>query len=191
MRETIVSEVVERIEELRAQKGCGLVAIDGRCGAGRNSLASAVREHMRWPVLHMEDFALRAEELAQGGAETGPGGSMAYERLVREVLEPLTRRETICFVPCNRSAEKQRGAITVGPAPFILLEGAYCLHPKLRQYFDLKIFLDVNPDEQLQRLEERATPEQFAHLRDEVIPDEERYIREYDVRGAADMYFLT
>ena len=65
-----------------------LLAIDGRCGSGKTTLAAALQERLHCGVFHMDDFYLpfearTPERLAQ------PGGHMDFDRFEKEVLRPL------------------------------------------------------------------------------------------------------
>lgn len=187
MDEAVINSVMERIEDLRGKRDFSLIAIDGRSASGKTSLAGAIHHWMRWPVIHMDDFAVHPEEQRTDDQDAG----IAYDRIAAEVLEPLRRREMICFRPHNVREENRKGLITVGAAPMVVVEGTRCLHPQLRDLFDLKIFLDVDKDEQWRRLQERETPERMVRFRTKWIPEEETYMQTYDIPHAADMYFMT
>ena len=62
-----------------------LVALDGRCGAGKTTLARRLQTELGCRVFHMDDFFLRpeqrtAERLAR------PGENVDHERFLAEVL---------------------------------------------------------------------------------------------------------
>ena len=56
-REEMCSAVLAAIEKI--DKPRILVAIDGRCGSGKTTLAAALQEMLQCPVVHMDDFFLR------------------------------------------------------------------------------------------------------------------------------------
>lgn len=190
MADTMIRQVMDRIDALHIQRRFCLVAIEGRCGSGKTRLASALHESMGWPVVHMDDFYLLPEERTESRMLEA-GGNVAYERFARDVLKPLDKRMTACFRPYDCIAGKKRPLVSVGAAPVVIVEGSYSLHPELRSYYDLKVFLDVEKDEQLRRLSKRDTEELMTEYRSNWIPREETYIETFAVRQAADMYFMT
>ena len=57
----------------------------------------------------------------------------------------------------------------------IVVEGSYSCHPTLWEQYDLHVFLTVNPQEQLRRIERRNGPQGLEMFRQRWIPLEERY----------------
>ena len=71
------------------------------------------------------------------------------------------------------------------------MEGSYCLHPNLREFYDLKIFLTVSKTEQLKRIAARsgeAAAERFERI---WIPLEESYFTHYDIQNLCDITIET
>ena len=73
----------------------------------------------------------------------------------------------------------------------LILEGSYAFHPELYPYYDLRIFLDINPEIQKKRLQNRETPESYQRFLDRWIPLEEKYFETFDPKEKADLYFIT
>ena len=65
-----------------------IIAIDGRCAAGKTTLAARLVKELGGDVIHMDDFflppALRTPE-----RRSEPGGNVHYERFLTEVLPNL------------------------------------------------------------------------------------------------------
>ena len=74
----MTDRICARIEDIRREKGRVLVAIDGRCAAGKTTLALRLQEKLGCPLFHMDDF-FPAPGTADAGAlrparrECGPG----------------------------------------------------------------------------------------------------------------------
>lgn len=161
-----------------------LVAIDGPCGGGKTSLAAHLLQ--RYPqaqVFHMDDFFLppdrkTAERLAQ------PGGNVDYERFLSEVLLPLAQGKDFHYhvYNCRDNSSTLRQA---GSAPLHIIEGSYSLHPTLRDYYDIKIFLDVDEQVQAERILKRegSRAERFFK---EWMPLENLYFAGCSVRECSD-----
>ena len=65
-----------------------------------------------------------------------------------------------------------------------------CLHPELREYYDLAVFAETDPETQLARIEKRD-PDKMDVFRERWIPMENRYFETFDVRGKADIVIRT
>lgn len=165
-----------------------IIGIDGRCAAGKTTLATVLQARLGCAVVHMDDFFLRPEQrtperLAQ------PGGNVDRERVETEVLGPLRSGDAVAYHPWDCHAGRfADDTVTIDPAAtsLVVVEGSYALHPDLRRYYRLSIFLDVDPDEQLRRLAKR-NPAMLQRFRDEWIPLEERYFEATGTRDAADI----
>lgn len=155
----------------------GVLAIDGRCGCGKTTLAAALSALFGWPVVHMDDFflppALRtAKRLAT------PGQNVHYERVEAEVLLPFSRGEPVSFRPFDCSTGDYEDAVTLPPSEHLLLEGSYAHHPVLRKYEAAFVFVTASPDTQYARLAAR-NPDSISAFQEKWIPLEERYFAVY------------
>lgn len=163
----------------------GIIAIDGHCGAGKTTLAARLSEHYdSVNVFHMDDFFLQPHMRTAERLST-PDGNVDYERFLAEVLLPLTKRAPFSYFQydCKRD---QLTPVAVQPKQLSIVEGVYSLHPALRDYYDVKVFLDIDEDHQAKRILARNTPEMASRFFNEWIPLEEKYFRSMDIRDAAD-----
>ena len=72
----------------------------------------------------------------------------------------------------------------------VIVEGSYSHHPLLRDYYDLKLFLHVQPQRQLERIAKR-NPAKLEDFKTKWIPFEELYFSNYDVMNKADLVIET
>ena len=61
------------------------------------------------------------------------------------------------------------------------------MHPVFGDYADLKVFFDINPDEQLQRIRQRNGEAAAKVFASRWIPMEENHIRQHRVMERADL----
>ena len=128
------------IEALLAQNGAAIVAIDGKCTAGKTTLAAGLAEMLDCNVLHMDDFFLRPEQRTPE-RYSQPGGNVDYERFREEVLLPLKAGKAFSYRPFDCSTFTLSAPVAVTPKKLNIVEGTYCLHPYLDYVYNLKLFL--------------------------------------------------
>lgn len=163
-----------------------IVAIDGRCGSGKTSLAAALEEKYGYPVIHMDDFFLRPEQRTAERLAT-PGENVDHERFLTEVLLPLTAGETVTYRPFSCRTMSFCEPLTLPRCAVTVVEGSYACHPSLREYYDLRVFLDVDSKTQMSRILRRNGPEKAEEFRRRWIPLEELYFSELDVAACCDL----
>jgi uridine kinase len=142
----------DRILEIRAGTPRFIVAIDGRGGAGKSSLARSIvallgaAAHLEYDWFHLPQAELVTHERYD------------YKRLERDVLVPFKagqRDFEIFRYNWGYLAGKPDGfapePVTLSGVDVIVLEGCRVLHPALIPSFDLAIWLDTDADEALRR----------------------------------------
>ena len=161
-----------------------------RCAAGKTTLANRLAEQYGWGVIHLDDFFLQpAQRTSQRLAE--PGGNLDRERLISEVLLPLTRhRPGVYRVFDCRTMGFAAVPRPLPAAPVVLLEGSYACHPDLRPLCGLHVFLTVDPGEQLRRLTAR-NPARLQDFRTRWIPMEEQYFRYFHIPETCDLTLVS
>lgn len=167
-----------------------LIALDGRCAAGKTTLANRLAEQYGWGVIHLDDFFLQpAQRTSQRLAE--PGGNLDRERLISEVLLPLTQhRPGVYRVFDCRTMGFAAVPRPLPAAPVVLLEGSYACHPDMRPLCGLHVFLTVDPGEQLRRLTAR-NPARLQDFRTRWIPMEEQYFRYFHIPETCDLTLVS
>lgn len=168
-----------------------LLALDGPCGSGKSTLAALLQAvYPGSVVVPMDDFflppALRtAERLAK------PGENLHYERVLQEVILPLSRGETAYYRPfcCATNCYGEMRAIP--PAFMVIFEGSYALHPALRSYYNQTIWLTCSTEEQKRRLQKRESAQSYKTFLERWIPLEEAYAKYYGLREVVDCVVQT
>lgn len=157
-----------------------IIAIDGRCAAGKSSFAQKIQEETGCNVVSMDHFFLRpAQRTPERLAE--PGGNVDWERCLEEVLRPLRRGEGASYRPYDCKRQEFLEPVALSPGRVTLVEGAYSCHPQLWDFYDAHVFLTIDPAEQLRRVEARNGPEALPLFRDKWIPLEEAYFRAFQI----------
>lgn len=182
--------VIDEIKNLLKDNEKLVIAIDGRCGGGKSSLGAMLAEEFDCSLFHMDDFFLpprmkTKERLAQ------PGGNVHYERFEEEILKSLKNDEPAVYRKylCNKGELSQ--PIKVEPKNLTIVEGSYSLHPTLRDYYDYKIFITIDPKVQHERILKRNGEEKLQDFINKCIPLEEHYFTELDIENKCDIIFDT
>lgn len=152
------------------------IAIEGRCSAGKSSLAALLEGVYGANVFHMDDYFLpfarkTPERLAQ------PGGNVDYERFAQEIAGPLAAgARQIVYRPYDCGSQslapercERLGCVTA-------VEGVYCLHPALPAPYDVRVFMNIQPQLQSERILHRNGIEMHRRFVREWIPLEEHYM---------------
>lgn len=163
-----------------------LLAIDGRCGSGKTHLAALLAELFPCRVLHMDDFYLPPAQRPQDWL-LRPAGHMDLLRFRQEVLEPALSGQAISLQAYNCQQSRLMEKRLLPPCQLTIIEGSYSHHPKLAAAYDLKIFLNINADEQAARLQAREG-DYYPAFEQRWIPQEELYLQSCPIEAQADIY---
>lgn len=189
MKTDIYSRAVSAINTLLETADHITVAIDGRCGSGKTTLAAQLQAHYGCAVIPMDHFFLRpGQRTAQRLAV--PGENVDHERFLVEALLPLRQGEPFSYRPFNCSTMALDAPVAVCPGRLTIVEGSYCCHPELWDGYDLHIFMTVDPVEQMRRIAAR-NGSYAAVFREKWIPLEERYFSAFDLESNCELYLST
>ena len=185
-RFTRLLPILEKIAALREIDRACVIALEGRAAAGKSTAAAMLAEILGAPVVHMDDFflppALRSEERF-----AVPGGNVHYERFSEEVLPHLHSAERFSYriFDCGKMAIE--GEREVCASAYRIVEGAYSCHPAFGDYADLKVFFDIAPDAQMQRILARNGAQMAEMFKKRWIPLEEAYYKANRTKENADL----
>ena len=112
---------------------------------------------------------------------------MDWERVRDQVLVPLSRGEPARFSPYRCHTGAYGPPVSLSPAPLVLVEGVYALHPALRDFYRLRIFLEAPWPVRCARLLDRGGPELLARFQGEWVPLEDRYFQACRVRDCCQL----
>ncbi len=183
-------ELLEQLLPVLEEKKPRILAIDGRCGSGKTTLAEALRQVLPCQVVHMDEFFLRPHQRTEARLAI-PGENVDHERFLQEVLLPLKAGKSFAYRPYNCSSQGLQAPVALQPGMLTIVEGSYCCHPALWDFYDLRIFLTVGREEQLRRIEKRSGAEKLKQFKTRWIPLEEAYFSRFDLKNRCDLVFST
>lgn len=167
-----------------------LIALDGRCGSGKTTLAAQLAEQFPGSAaFHTDDYYLPPTQRIPNWAET-PCANMDLTRLREEVLVPAQAGAAVR----SRAYSCREGSYLpeqcVPPAPLYILEGSYSHHPILAGFYDLKVFVTCSKEEQARRLQAREG-ERYENFVRRWISLEEAYFAQCRIEALADLLWDT
>ena len=176
-----VALLQREIENRRGGKRPFLVAIDGGSASGKSTLGEALAEALGAALIHMDDFFLpmemrTAERFAQ------PGGNVHWERVLEQVLRPLSGGEAAEYGVFDCSVMAVNRTVREDIRDVVIVEGAYSLHPMLRDFFDLRVLVEVDDATQKERILHRNGQRMLQRFVNEWIPLERAYFEACAVR---------
>ena len=187
---TLLNEVISVIEKVLEDRDRAIVAIDGRCAAGKTTLARQLEEYFLCNTVHMDEFFLRPEQRTEARL-TQPGGNVDHERFLQDVLLPLKKGLPFTYRPFDCHTMSLQRPIALIPAALTVVEGSYSCHPALWDCYDLHIFLDIDEDLQQQRILARNGADGLVAFNERWIPMEERYFEAFDLRSRCEVVLKT
>ena len=168
-----------------------IIGIDGRCASGKTTLAARLQDETGCAVFHMDDFFLRPEQRTEKRLQS-PGENVDHERFLEEVMLPLKSGENpVVYRPYDCKKQSLCEEVSVQAAEMNIVEGSYSMHPSLWEFYDLRVFLTVDPEEQMRRITVRGGKESAEIFRDRWIPLEEKYFSAFDIANRCDILIET
>ena len=183
--------IIHCLEPLLANAAAPVVlALDGRCGSGKTTMATALAE--QFPdsiVLHTDDFYLPPADRVPGWEQI-PCANMDLARLRDEALRPAYEGQPVPYRAYSCREGDYLPTVQLAAQPLVILEGSYSHHPLLAGYETLRVFVTCSKPEQTRRLQAREG-ERYANFAARWIPLEEAYFAQYNVEVKADFAIDT
>lgn len=161
------------------------VAIDGPCASGKSTLAQWLAQNLDCPVLRMDDFFL-TPDLRTPERLSRPGENVDHQRFLAQALRPLCAGQQASYRPWDCHQGGFAPEITVSPCPLFITEGVYALRPDLRDFYQLKVWVEADWPTRRQRLLDRGGEGCLARFQQLWIPLEDAYFQAFQVRSCCD-----
>lgn len=160
-----------------------IIAIDGRSGAGKTTLAielaARLREHRTVSLFHLEDIYPGWNGLAAG-----------IDRYAATVLAPLRRGATAHWTSWDWERHYDGDARTTRPADVVLVEGVGAAAAEAAPYLDAVIWTDAPDGARKDRALERDG-DTYAPYWEQWAEQEEAWLAGDDVPARADVRVLN
>lgn len=172
-------EAINRVLEA-SDKEAILIAIDGKCASGKTTLGYYLKDIYDCNLFHLDDFFLQGyqrteERLAQ------IGGNVDYERFQAEVMGPVLSGTDVIYRPYSCMEGKIIEEILIKKHRLNIMEGSYSLHPYFKDPYDVKIFMNIDENDQVDNIRKRNGEEKLQRFITEWIPKENRYFETFHI----------
>ncbi|MBA2286421.1 MAG: hypothetical protein H0W02_13140 [Ktedonobacteraceae bacterium] len=151
--------VVFEISQLLKRKNPVLVALDGRSGTGKSTIAQAIASRVEGVIVVGDDFYSGGNDDAWSGlsAKQKVDKGIDWQRMRAQVLEPLLAKKpaswhALDFKPEIGWVGWKDETVELEPAPVILVDGVYSTRPELSDLVDLAILVEADDAVRRQRL---------------------------------------
>lgn len=179
------------------------VAIDGLTAAGKTSFGHELAEHIARagrPVLRasLDDFKKPWRDRHLYDRESGEGyyrNAFDFPAVTKLLLEPAGPQGSgvcaLCGIDPLTQVDHSSKTITAPPDSVLIVDGVFAFRPELNDYWDTRIWMDIDADESIRRGSERdqdwAGSEAEAIHRNRYLAGERIYMAEVDPIGLADV----
>ena len=184
----LIKDIYSVIDTMILKNSDLIIGIDGRCGAGKTTLADILEEKYNATVFHTDDFYLQKHQRTEGRL-LEIGGNIDYERFENEVINKLIFKENILYRPfdCKIMDFPKSGECIKRYSNISVIEGSYSLHPRFVKIYDLKIFLDITVERQQTRLFIREGADKLQEYNKKWIPKEKAYFNKFKIKENSDI----
>lgn len=178
-RDELEREIQRRLEEQRYPAAERLlVTIDGPCASGKTTLAKKLAEVFKATVVHTDDYVIpHAQKTPERLAI--PGGNCDVERLSKEVVIPWKRGDAVFIRKYDCRNDRLQPEEKLPDCRMLILEGSYSSLPMIREYADVRVFVNTPWEIRKERLIRRESPQYLQMFYDRWIPLEDRYFEAY------------
>jgi uridine kinase len=186
-----IDMAIDRILD-KTNENTHIIAVDGRCCAGKTTLAEKLGTVLGCPIVHMDHFFLRPSQRTSVRYKLA-GENVDHERFSDEVLKPLRENKAFSYRPfdCKTQAFREPVRIEQYEGKPVIVEGSYSCHESLWDSYDLRVFMTVDYATQIERLRLRNGEQSLDMFKAKWIPLEEKYFAEFDLEKRCDIVINT
>lgn len=184
-----LEQLINAKGSIRRRQETLLIGIDGCGGSGKSTLAKQLKNSCSAVTLvQMDDFYLPSSQRVDVHPKEKPiGADFDWDRLLKEVLEPLSRNEEGCYQRYDWEKDDLAEWHTVRVGGIVVIEGVYSLRDELVDKYDYTIWVDCPRDMRLSRGIERDGEDARDTWENDWMISEDLYVKEQNPLSKADL----
>lgn len=181
-------DIFKKIDQIQKEKKNPVIAIDGMTTSGKTYLAKLIQSIYPADIVSVDDFFLQEDQKTEDRLNE-IGGNLDYERFQSDVLDKLDN-DSFSYKPYDCQSKAFNEPKKIKRNQMTIIEGSYSLRVPFRRYYDLAIYLSLDPEIQQERLTIRNKHmiDQFMKL---WVPKENLYREKEETDLYADLLFDT
>ncbi|MCF7923471.1 MAG: hypothetical protein K9L64_00010 [Candidatus Izimaplasma sp.] len=179
----------QKIDCLLKTKPTIIIGIDGMAASGKTSLANALGNEYKVSIIHMDDFFLQDYQRTKKRLYE-IAGFIDYERFTSEVIKPLQNNRSFTYHLYDCQTKTMTEEYVNNDCQVYIIEGAYALRPDFQAIYDLKVLMLIDEEKQISRIKARNKPSLVKQFKQDWLPRENRYIKEYNLKEIADIIIV-
>lgn len=162
-----------------------VIAIDGKCGSGKTTLSNYLHSLIPSNLFHLDDFFLQSYQRTEERLSE-IGGNVDYERFNEEVVQAIKEKRPIEYIKYNCSTSNLEHIIQMNSRRINIVEGSYSHSPRIELEYDMKIFIDIPYELQLDSIRKRNGIEKLEQFKNVWIPKENKYFEFFLIKEKSD-----
>ncbi|MDE5867678.1 MAG: (d)CMP kinase, partial [Anaeroplasmataceae bacterium] len=128
----MMNDLVQELKKIAQAKEKFVIVIDGMSASGKSTFAQKLASELDANLIKMDDFFL-PKELRTLNRYQEAGGNIHYERFKEEVVDHINENISYGIFDCK--SMKILKKVNVLKKKFIIIEGAYSMHPYFGKYY--------------------------------------------------------
>lgn len=118
--EQTVFTILQKIHKLQKGQAPLVIAIDGRCGAGKTTLAQHLSQELSCSIIHLDHFFLRPQQRTPERLKQA-GGNFDRERFLSEVIPFLRQNQQFSYRPFDCKTQTLSEPVMVKPGNLVIV----------------------------------------------------------------------
>lgn len=153
-----------------------IIALEGKCASGKTTISKLIEKEYKATIIHTDDFFDEANEVI----------GINNDRIIKEILSTVKLGCELSYQKYNCTSKSFASYTVNKVSPLLILEGVYSGNKSLRPYYDGLIFLEIDEDQQMIRLNSRSKTLMNRFLC-EWIPREKAYLERENIKSKANL----
>lgn len=178
--------LLAKLDELVHTQDHVLIAMDGFSASGKTTLSKLLSLIYNAQVVHTDDF-FKKPLVDSHDPLSIHGAHVDLEKIKTTILIPFMKKESFKYQPFDFRSHQHLDEVSITYNPFLIIEGAYSMHPKLEANYDYRLFVQVPKLKAYYRIFKRNGLKRLFQFKNVWMPKESAYVLAMDIKEKADL----